>query len=170
MKEIGIWIALILLFSACNRGRGTWSWFAHVHGAILSIVMLIGMGSWAALFAYPLFIFGESFGWGTSIGGLLNTFNEPEKAKNDELYRAMLSNRACWWWTGIMCLFAWLGSNIILTFFCLYILSVGFPICVELSVSKLFDRWDRVELDRWHLSEWFYGAVQGAVFAALLTI
>jgi hypothetical protein len=145
-------LSLVALCACLNRFRGMKSWCAHLYGGVLAVVLTVKLG-WLFLLGYPLFIFGECFGWGDFIGGLI-------EHKNEESNRMLLSIRGAWWWAGICLLFAWNATPLLPVLSVVFILSVGFPLCVEAATAL------KVK-NPWALAEFFYGAVQGLMIGIL---
>ena len=153
-------LAMILLCALLNRLRGTYSWCAHLYGGCLALALALHTLNPWMLLAYPLFLFGECFGWGTLIGTLLDA--DAERFRR-ETSRMTLSVRGAWWWGGLCLLFAWTGADLRAALTALLVLSLGFPLCVQAAAKLPLN-------NRWALAEWFYGALQGLVIGLLMGV
>lgn len=61
------------MFTILNRFRGTKGYWAHISGIIFGIIFGIATGSWQIGLAVAImYVFGESFGWGKWIGGIMH--------------------------------------------------------------------------------------------------
>ena len=150
-------LAMIPLCAMLNRLRGTYSWCAHLDGVCLAFALALHTLNPWMLLAYPLFLLGECFGWGTLIGTMLNK-SADRFAR--ETSRMTLSVRGAWWWAGVCVLIAFNGASLPLMAASIYALSISFPMSVELA-SEINVK------DKWALAEWMYGAVQGLVIGIL---
>lgn len=154
-------LAMIALCAMLNRMRGEHSYYAHIYGIVLAVVFALKLSCWWMLLTYPLFIFGECWGWGALIGALLA--NDDSDA--DEYARTALSVRGAWWWGGICFLLAFNGISFPVVSCGLFILSLGFPMCVQLA-AKL----GKLTSNTWGLAEWIYGALHGLILGILTGI
>ena len=149
-------LILIPLCSVLNRALGYKSWCAHLYGGLIAVLLAAYLQNAWLLAFYPLFIFGECFGWGSLIGGVLDGKDETE-----EQSQMLLSVRGAWWWGGNLALFAACGCPESAVLFSAYAISLMFPLSVKLAMKL-------TKAKQWELSEWIYGAVHGIVLAILI--
>ena len=162
-KETNMTILLTFMFliplcAFLNRMRGTKGWCSHLYGGVIAIILSLYLHNpWLLLF-YPLFIFGECFGWGALIGGVLEN-----KDATEEQAQMLLSVRGAWWWGGNLALFAFCGTTIPVVIISIYIISLMFPLSVKLAMKF------KSVKNTWALAEWIYGAVHGAIIALCIS-
>ena len=176
-----------------NRLRGTWGWMAKVNGVILGLLFWFITGDTWMLLIAPLYVLGESMGWGKWLVGvyekrttpLAQHLTEKEGYKNGIHYIAnylfpehknyyrycytALTIRGIYWFSITLLPLTIFGYVSLIDYLVsTLLLGVGFPLSVR--IGALTDtKWGFKFMDNfWEHAEVWYGLIQDIVILLLI--